>query len=139
MKILVIDDDSKLRNEIESILTRNGHSVDCAACASYGVTMVAKDRYDVVLLDYWMPEHNGLWFLENAVLPRQTKTLLMTSYSGRRFVKRIFDAGVTDFVPKPFDEAELLLHLEFLSKEPESVSAQAAPIAHGRRYDDPRG
>ena len=134
MNILVIDDDDKLRNEIKLILTRNGYKVDCASCASEGVKMVAEESYDVVLLDYWMPEHNGLWFMENAVLPKQTKTLLMTSYSGRRFVKRIFDAGISDFVPKPFDESELLLHLEFIFKDPAAVKAATKP--RQRRYDD---
>ena len=78
--------------------------------------MAGRNQYDVVLLDYWMPEHNGLWFINNATLPRRTKTLLMTAYAGGKFIKRLLDAGISDYVPKPFDEAELICHLESLSK-----------------------
>lgn len=118
MKILVVDDDAQLLAAVEEILIRNGHSVDCAANAVDAVAMAGTNRYDVVLLDFWMPEHNGLWFLKNAALPPQTKTLIMTSYSGGGFVRRIFEAGVSDYVPKPFDESELLLHLASLSTSP---------------------
>lgn len=114
MKILMVDDDKRLLEEIGRILTLGGNSVDCVDNAADAAAKVECGGYDVVLIDYWMPEHNALWFMEHAKIPPQTKTLLMTSYAGGNFIKRIFDAGIDDYVAKPFDEAELLLHLQML-------------------------
>lgn len=116
MKILLVDDDKKLLEEVAKILTRNGHSVDCADNAAGAVAMVKSSGYDFVLVDYRMPEHDGLWFLKNAALPRRTKALLVTSYVDRQAISQMFKSGISGYVVKPFDESELLRHLQFHSE-----------------------
>ena len=115
MRILVVDDDRRLLEQIHAMLTRNGHSVDCADNAARAVVMVGSTPYDFVLIDYRMPEHDGFWFMKNVSLPRKTKTLLVTSYVDRNVIKQMFNAGISGYVVKPFDESELLRHLEFHS------------------------
>ena len=115
MRILVVDDDVRLLEEVKGILVRNGHSVDCADNADKAVSMVKSDCYDFVLVDYRMPEHDGVWFMKNAALPRVTKVLLVTSYLDRGIIRQMFSAGICGYVTKPFDEGELLKHLEFHS------------------------
>jgi DNA-binding response OmpR family regulator len=116
VKILLVDDDKKLLEEVAKILTRNGHSVDCADNAAGAVAMVKSSGYDFVLVDYRMPEHDGLWFLKNAALPRRTKALLVTSYVDRQAISQMFKSGISGYVVKPFDESELLRHLQFHSE-----------------------
>lgn len=116
VKILVVDDDKRLLEEMGRILTRNGHSVDCADSADGALPMVASKLYDFIFVDYRMPEHDGMWFMKNAAIPRHTKTLLVTSYIERNVVKQMFGAGISGYVSKPFDENELLLHLKFHSE-----------------------
>ncbi|OGV60336.1 MAG: hypothetical protein A2283_00415 [Lentisphaerae bacterium RIFOXYA12_FULL_48_11] len=115
MRILVIDDNAKLLAELGHILTRNGHSADCIDNAAAAVVMLGSSCYDFILVDYRMPEHDGLWFIKNASIPRHTKTLLVTSYVDRNVIKQMFNAGISGYVVKPFDEKELLMHLEFHS------------------------
>ncbi|MFZ2410507.1 MAG: response regulator [Candidatus Methanoperedens sp.] len=115
MRILVVDDDRRLLEEINKILSRNGHSVDCIDNATRAVVMAGLSRYDFVLVDYRMPEHDGFWFMKNVSLPRDTKTLLVTSYVDRNVIKQMFNAGISGYVVKPFNESELLRHLEFHS------------------------
>jgi DNA-binding response OmpR family regulator len=115
MKILVVDDDRRLLEEINKILSRNGHSADCIDNADRAVEMAGLNRYDFVLVDYRMPEHDGFWFMKNVSLPRNTKTLLVTSYIDKTVVKQMFNAGISGYVMKPFDEEELLRHIEFHS------------------------
>jgi len=115
MKILVIDDDTRLLAEMERILTRHGYSVNCADNADDAVSMVGANSYDFILVDYRMPNHDGIWFLKNASLPKHAKALLVTSCVDRHVIAQMFNAGISGYVVKPFDESELLRHLEFHS------------------------
>lgn len=134
MKILVVDDDRMLLEEIGRILNRNGHSTDCVDNATDAVAMLGNSRYDFVLLDYRMPEHDGAWFLKNAPLSRPTRTLLMTSYVDRDVIKQMFDAGISGYVMKPFDEEELLRHLDFYSAKA-SGSNVVGHVSDGKDRD----
>lgn len=115
MKILVVDDDRRLLAAVEQMLVRHGYTVDCAGSADEGVAKVAEAAYDFVLVDYWMPRHDGMWFLRNAALPRTTKTLLVTSFTDCRVIQQMFNGGIVGYLIKPFDEDELIHHLDFHS------------------------
>ncbi|MEI6970382.1 MAG: response regulator [bacterium] len=117
MRVLVVDDDVRLLAETGRILTRNGHSVDCIDNAKAAVEITKRNCYDFVLVDYRMPEHDGIWFLRNAALPRRTKALLVTSLADGTVIRQMFGAGVSGYVLKPFDETELLCHLKFHSED----------------------
>lgn len=116
MRLLLVDDDTSLLAEMSRILSRHGHSVDCVDNAEDAVAVVKTNRYDFVLVDYRMPKHDGIWFLQNARLPRHTTTLLVTSLTDGAVIRQMFGAGISGYVTKPFDENELLMHLEFHSK-----------------------
>ena len=113
MKILVVDDDKILLEEVAKILSKNGHSVDCADNAVTAVEMTKSNSYDFVLVDYRMPEHDGIWFMKNVSLPRKTKALLVTSLIDRDVISQMFKCGIAGYIIKPFDEDELLRHLRF--------------------------
>lgn len=124
MKILVIDDDKRLLAEVARMLAGNGHSADCVDNADDALAMVKANHYDFVLVDYRMPEHDGIWFLKNARLPRSTKALVVTSFVESGTIRKMFNAGVTGYVTKPFDEEELIRHLDFHSgkrNEPRNI------------------
>ena len=123
MKVLVIDDDTRLLTEVSRILTGSGHSADCVDNADDAVAMVEAGRYDFVLVDYRMPKHDGAWFMSHAKIPRRTKVLLVTSYIDRNVVSQMFHAGISGYVMKPFDGKELLMHLEFHSNNQRSKQA----------------
>ena len=69
MKILVLDDDTALLKALKTILVMNDHDVDCSDNAKEAVGKVAVNEYDFILVDYKMPENDGIWFMENAVSP----------------------------------------------------------------------
>ena len=115
MKILVIDNDTRLLDEARQILVRNGHFADCVNNADDAVTTVRENYYDFVLVERRMPGHDGLWFLKNASIPRYTKILLITSRVSAPVIVRMFKAGISGYVMKPLDENELLQHLQFHS------------------------
>lgn len=119
MKILILDDDRALLDALKQMLVQNDHEVDCADNAKQAVQMVEKKEYNFVLVDYKMPENDGIWFMQNAKLSRETKTLLITAYVNRDMINRMFSLGASGYLIKPFGEEELLRHLNFyLKKDP---------------------
>ena len=115
MKILVIDNNIKVLAEIGQMLYRNGHSADCIDNADDAVTMVETNYYDFILVERQIPGHDGLWFMKNASIPQYTKILLITSHIAGPTIVRMFKAGISGYVIRPFDESELLRHLRFHS------------------------
>jgi DNA-binding response OmpR family regulator len=113
MKILIVDDDRALGTEIMNILIREGHDAVYAHGAIDALCLVETNRYDFILVDYRMPEYNGTWFMDNAHLPRSTKVLLISSYSDKRIIDRMFALGASGYLIKPFDGHDLIRHLTF--------------------------
>jgi len=117
MKILILDDDPNVLEALRVTLSMHEHEVDCVDNAEDAVELTAKNTYDFVLVDYKMPDKDGVWFMENAKLPSETKALLMTAYLNRDVINKMFSVGVSGYLLKPFDEEELLRHLEFHSRD----------------------
>jgi two-component system, chemotaxis family, chemotaxis protein CheY len=117
MKFLVLDDHEAFREEIVAILVRNGHEAQGVATATAAIPMVEAGRYDFVLVDFNMPEHDGIWFMQNVKLPRGTKAILVTAHVHRQMINTMFKAGAVGYLIKPFDEDALLRQIEFHSKQ----------------------
>jgi response regulator NasT len=101
---------------MKAMLAEHKFDVDCRDNANEALSMAEKGGYDFVLIDYKMPDNDGLWFMEHVHLPRRTKALLMTGHVNRDVIKRMFKLGVSGYLIKPFRDQELLLHLDYYSK-----------------------
>lgn len=115
MKILILDDDKELLKALKEMLSRHEHVIDCSDNAPAAVKVVEGGDYDFVLVDYKMPDNDGIWFMKNVKLPRKTKALLMTAYVNREIINKMFSLGACGYIIKPFEENELFRHLEFYS------------------------
>ena len=58
--ILVVDDETEIRSSLEEILTEEGYAVTTAATANEALVLIEDAPYDVVLLDIWLPDRDGL-------------------------------------------------------------------------------
>jgi CheY-like chemotaxis protein len=117
MRILVLDDDQILLDALKAILNDYGHDVDTANTAKDAITPAEKGNYDFILVDYKMPENDGIWFMKNIKLPKNTKVLLITAYVNRAVINQMFELGASGYLIKPFDDKELIRHLEFYSQK----------------------
>ncbi len=113
MNVLVLDDDEALTDALCQILSARHLDVDRSTSASQALDMVRSKHYDLVLLDYAMPQHDGVWFMSNAGLPRNTKVLLITGHIQREMINTMFKLGVCGYMIKPFDEDDLIRNLSF--------------------------
>jgi DNA-binding NtrC family response regulator len=134
-RILVVEDEEKLRRVIELQLTSTGFDVDQAATAEEGVKVV--DRADLVLTDLRLPKMDGLEFL--ALIRRQNTqvpVVMMTAYGSVETAVESMKAGATDFLLKPFSLDHLMqvvnkaLEVRALRDENRQLKEQL-----GRRYE----
>ena len=106
-RILVVEDEEKLRRVIELQLVSSGFEVDKAAAAEEGLKIV--DRADLVLTDFKLPGMDGLQLLslirrQNAQVP----VVVMTAYGSVETAVEAMKAGATDFLLKPFSLDHLM-------------------------------
>jgi len=64
-KILVIDDEKRIRDGCQTVLASEGYEVACADNGKQGLQMIGREHYDIILLDLMMPELSGLDILPN--------------------------------------------------------------------------
>jgi DNA-binding NtrC family response regulator len=100
-RILVVEDEEKLRRVLELQLASAGFEVDQAASAEEALRLV--DRAGLVLTDLRMPGMDGLEFLERIRRQNsQVPVVMMTAYGSVETAVQAMKAGATDFVLKPF-------------------------------------
>ena len=104
MKILLVDDEEDIVEELGRFLRRRGHEV--VGAGNVGTAMRALDDdspFDVVLTDLRMPDGSGLDVVRtcrNRPLPRPS-VLVMSGHAGRADIAQVRQNGALDFFPKP--------------------------------------
>jgi adenylate cyclase len=132
-RILVVDDTPENVRLLEAVLVPRGYEVLTATTGQEALDLVATARPDLVLLDVVMPAMDGYAVCvalradeETAVLP----VIMVTSGSGPEKTKAI-EAGADDFIPKPFNHAELLTRVRSLlriKRYHDTIKAQATEL-----------
>jgi DNA-binding response OmpR family regulator/flavodoxin len=107
-KILVIDDEVAVNNNIRKILAKNGYQVDQALSRDEALDKIAGQPYALVLLDLKIPGVRGLEMLQ-AVRRHQpaTRVIMITGYASIETAVESARMGVIDYLPKPFTPKEL--------------------------------
>ncbi len=117
MKLLLVEDESKLIGALSHILKKNGYSVDTAMDGETGIEMAATGFYDIIILDRMLPRRSGLSVLkELRSLGLNTPVLILTAKDSSKDRVEGLDAGADDYVVKPFSTEELLARLRALTR-----------------------
>ena len=132
-RILVVDDVPENRRLLEAILAPHGYDVLSAGDGAAALELVDSAHPDLVLLDILMPPPDGYDVCrrlrdreETAVLP-----VIMLTSSLDSEKTRAIEVGADDFIPKPFDTAELLARVRSLlriKRYHDTIAAQAAEL-----------
>lgn len=106
--LLVVDDEPVVVSAVKKILGSEGLGVDQARTAEEGLEMLSRTDYLLLLVDLMLPRVSGLDLLL-AVRARSPRTpvVMITGYATLNNAIRSFKSGAFDFIPKPFDAAEL--------------------------------
>src|SRR5690242_18709220 len=106
MRILVVEDEAKLRTIVERGLRGEGFAVDGAASAQGGLEFVRTFHYDLVILDLLLPDGSGASLLKSIRdRNRSLPVLMLTARSDIESKTLSFQSGADDYVTKPFSMA----------------------------------
>jgi len=115
MHILVVDDESALRDQLRQTLGRQQYRVDTAANGEEALDKLCNDTYDLVLLDIMMPGLDGMAVLrEMRRVGLHTPVLMLTARGDTDDRVQGLDQGADDYLAKPFSMAELLARIRSL-------------------------
>jgi two-component system phosphate regulon response regulator OmpR len=109
--LLVVDDDTRIRNLLKQYLFENGFRVTVAGTAAEARRQLAGLEFDLIVLDVMMPGENGVELTRSLRTDRNLPILMLTALSETESRIVGLEAGADDYLPKPFDPRELILRI----------------------------
>ncbi|MFH0990365.1 MAG: response regulator transcription factor [bacterium] len=135
MRILVIEDDSKIAASISKHLRAEGFAVDIASDGKTGEELAYVNTYDVILLDVLLPRQDGWVTCRNLRRARiLTPILMLTALDDVQDKIRGLDGGADDYLAKPFHSGELLSRIRALARRRTEVRSSMIEYS-GLRVD----
>lgn len=136
MRVLLVEDDTQLREPLRRTLLEAGYAVDEAATGPDALHLGQTEPYDAVVLDLGLPDIDGQDLLRKLRdRDRRTPALVLTARDAVGEKVRAFHAGADDFLVKPFELAELEARLHALVRR--AHGTEASRLACGALQHDP--
>ena len=112
-RILIVDDEAGIRQTLRGILEDEGHSVTAAADAVSGQALMASDEFDLVLLDVWLSDRDGLEILEELREGDfQTPVIVISGHGNIDTAVKAMRIGAHDFLEKPLTLNRVVVSVE---------------------------
>jgi len=109
LRILVVEDDEDMGENLQRILTLAGYQVHLARDGAEAITVLQTQPFHLVLTDLLMPRMGGLELLrEIRRLGQSLPVVFLTAFGSRAAFTKAMDLGAVDFVTKPFQASSLL-------------------------------
>src|SRR5580765_6704025 len=123
-KILVIEDNPEVRENIGEILELSNYQVICAENGKQGVEIALQQIPDLIICDIMMPELDGYGVLH--LLSKHIETygipfIFLTAKSEKSDLRKGMELGADDYITKPFDGIELLKAIEIRLQKAEAI------------------
>ncbi|MBN8911681.1 MAG: response regulator transcription factor [Rhizobiales bacterium] len=125
--VLIVDDDLKIRDLLARYLYSQGFRVTTAGDAEMAQASLRGLDFDIVLLDVMMPGISGLELAREIKRHRDIPICMLTARAEPEQRIEGLEAGVDDYVPKPFEPRELLLRLRNILRRGQTVQNGSAP------------
>lgn len=135
MRILLVEDESTLREQLQSQLQQRGYAVDTAADGAEGLFLGREYEVDLAIIDLGLPKLSGMELIaELRALERAFPILILTARDNWQDKVAGLEAGADDYLTKPFHAEELLARVNALLRR---ASGHASPVleGHGIRLD----
>src|SRR5215472_3884875 len=125
--ILVVDDDTRLRDLLKSFLSRNGFRVTTASRTSEARQRLESLGFDLIVLDVMMPGQTGLDFAAELRKGNDVPILMLTAMGDPKDRIAGLEKGVDDYLGKPFEPRELLLRIQSVLRRGRPADTSALP------------
>ena len=116
MKVLIVDDEEKIRNVIREYCESSNYECDEAENGNIALEKLKKNDYDILILDIMMPKMDGFELLKE--LPKEYKipTIILSARDEELDKLQGFDLGIDDYLTKPFSPKELIARIKAIMK-----------------------
>jgi len=134
-RILVVDDDQRLRDLLVRYLGKEGFDVKAVPDAGAMDKQLGRERYDLVVLDLMLPGEDGLAICRRLRGQPSSPAIVMLTAKGDE-VDRIvgLEMGADDYLPKPFNPRELLARVNAVLRRRAPAGPPGAPAASGETF-----
>ncbi|WP_458354937.1 response regulator [Peribacillus frigoritolerans] len=121
IKILVVDDEERIRRLLKMYLEREEYIIDEAENGDMALTKALENDYDLILLDIMMPGKDGIEVCRE-LREKKTTPIIMLTAKGEE-VNRVqgFEVGTDDYIVKPFSPREVVLRVKALLRRSSST------------------
>ena len=129
-KVLIVDDDPRLRELLLRYLTEQDFAVQAAPNGQFMDKLVNRELFDLIVLDLMMPQEDGLSICRRLRAAGNTTPIIMLTAKGEE-VDRIvgLEMGADDYLPKPFNPRELVARINAVLRRVAESGPPAAPAA----------
>lgn len=129
-KILVVDDDLRLRELLKRYLSENGYAVHAVPDGEAMNRSRTRERYDLLVLDLMMPGEDGLTICRRLRGAGDAVPIIMLTAKGDEIDRIVgLEMGADDYLPKPFNPRELLARIQAVLRRQAPLPIPGAPMA----------
>lgn len=130
MRVLLVEDERRLAENIVAALREVGFAVDHAADGEEGSHLAEQGVYDAIVLDLMLPGKSGQKVLRDLRHRKlHTPVLILTAQEGKESIIELLNAGADDYLSKPFDLGELLARVKALIRRAKGVSTPVLTVS----------
>ncbi len=128
IKILIVDDEQRIREMIKEYTIREGYEMDEAADGASALDYFAEKDYTLIILDVMMPKIDG-WTVCREIRKTSQVPIIMLTARGEEYDKLFgFELGVDDYMVKPFSPKELLARIKVIVRRHVNVGQNEAKL-----------
>lgn len=137
MKILLIEDDPEITKSLSNFLKEKGMIVSSASDGLSGQKLAREGSFNALILDYNLPSLSGLEIVINLRKEKNNVPIIMLTVRSELEDKiNLFDAGVDDYLTKPFSSSELLARLKAITRRPKEIKDNFLKIKNLTLYPE---
>ncbi|HEY7327376.1 MAG TPA: sigma-54 dependent transcriptional regulator [Gemmataceae bacterium] len=138
IKLLIVDDDDDLRDDLVHLFRKQGHEVTAAVSGEDALNKAAHARFDVALLDLHLPGISGIDLLSQLKEQQpELEALMLTAHSSIETAVEAMRRGAYDYLTKPFRAADLEVHIQKAFEKVQLQRREQQWLRH-LSYESPR-
>ena len=137
-RILLVEDDSKIRERLARALAERGHAVDTRRSGFEGLATALEDRPEVVVLDLGLPDIDGAEVLKMIRAVTDLPVIIATARTDEAGIVALLDSGADDYLTKPFSTDQLEARIRAVLRRG-GASRSAGPLVVGGLTIDRNG
>ena len=111
MKVLLVEDNSNIRESLEYSFSENNIDLVSKSCINDTIEYLEYNKVDAVILDVTLPDGNGFDLYTHHIMIKDIPTIFLTANDAEEDIVKAFEMGASDYITKPFRTLELIARL----------------------------